>query len=160
MAADPAQELELRITPVRPEDLRAIHAITTACFDLPYTLEVLRDCLRRAGSGFVAARTRDDILGFSIATTPGLPRSLLSRAGELVLIAVAPSHQRHGIGQKLLEASLAYLRSLGMREVRLHVSVSNTGAIALYKRNGMRIVHVVKGYYQGNQDAYRMVGQL
>jgi ribosomal protein S18 acetylase RimI-like enzyme len=47
-----------------------------------------------------------------------------------------------------------------MRQVRLHVDVTNAPALGLYKRNGMRVSHVVRRYYRNGQDAYRMVGSL
>lgn len=158
--AHAARQTNFRLTPVSREELRAIYAITRECFDVPYTVETLADYLNRAGTGFIVARTEGGIVGFAVATATPFPLSLVRRVGEIALIGVLPSHQRQGLGQTLLSASFGHLRGRGMREVRLHVSVDNVGAIALYKRNGMRVAHVVRRYYRNRHDAFRMVGRL
>lgn len=160
MVARSAQSAEVEIARLARGELAVVHAVTRACFDLPYTLDTLKEYRRRARDGFLVARSGDEVVGFSIVTVPGFPWSLFSRVGEIVLIGVRPDHQRRGLGQKLLTASFGHLRERGMRQVRLHVDVTNAPALGLYKRNGMRVSHVVRRYYRNGQDAYRMVGRL
>jgi ribosomal-protein-alanine N-acetyltransferase len=56
--------------------------------------------------------------------------------------------RRRGIGQALLEAGLAAVRSRGGREVFLEVRASNAAAQALYLGHGFRPAGRRRGYYQ------------
>jgi mycothiol synthase len=60
-------------------------------------------------------------------------------AGEVYVLAVDPSAQGTGLGAVLLERGLAHLYDKGCRTVLLYVDASNTGAIALYERNGFAL---------------------
>ena len=59
-------------------------------------------------------------------------------AGEVYVIAVAPSAQGLGLGRVLLRLGLDSLYRRGCREVLLYVDGDNTGAMRLYERTGFR----------------------
>ncbi len=59
-------------------------------------------------------------------------------AGEVYVIAVAPSAQGLGLGRVLLQLGLDSLYRRGCREVLLYVDGDNTGAMRLYERTGFR----------------------
>ena len=59
-------------------------------------------------------------------------------AGEVYVIAVAPSAQGLGLGRVLLDLGLVSLYRRGCREVLLYVDGDNTGAMRLYERTGFR----------------------
>ena len=59
---------------------------------------------------------------------------------QLLNIAVLPGRQGKGIATALVEAGLAAMRDLGVREVRLEVRPSNEGAVHLYRKTGWREV--------------------
>jgi len=50
-------------------------------------------------------------------------------------LGVRPSHQRRGLGWRLLEATLAAAREIGL-QLKLEVHRDNAAAIALYRRAG------------------------
>ncbi len=63
-------------------------------------------------------------------------------------MAVAPTHQRHGLGDRLLRALLAEAARRGQRTVALEVRADNGPAQRLYARHGFTRTGVRRGYYQ------------
>jgi GNAT superfamily N-acetyltransferase len=57
---------------------------------------------------------------------------------ELAKMAVAPSHQRRGIGEQLGAAAIAFARDAGAETVFLLTNSRLDGAIRLYERLGFR----------------------
>lgn len=49
---------------------------------------------------------------------------------------VAPEHRRKGVGNALVEHSIAWARSIGATEVRLGVTLAESAAYRLYLRHG------------------------
>ncbi len=56
--------------------------------------------------------------------------------GWLNYLAVAPDHQRGGIGRQMVAEAEARLRSLGCPKINLMVRRSNAGVIAFYRKLG------------------------
>jgi ribosomal-protein-alanine N-acetyltransferase len=71
-------------------------------------------------------------------------------------MAVAPSHQRRGLGAVLLEELLAEAARRRQPRVLLEVRADNPPAQRLYERHGFRRVGVRRGYYPGGVDAWVM----
>lgn len=71
-------------------------------------------------------------------------------------MAVAPSHQRRGLGAELLADLLAEASRRGQRRVLLEVRADNEPAQRLYARHGFTRVGVRRGYYPGGADAWVM----
>jgi ribosomal-protein-alanine N-acetyltransferase len=64
-------------------------------------------------------------------------------------MAVAPAHQRTGLGARLLAALLEEAARRGQRTVSLEVRADNEPAQRLYARHGFTRLGVRKGYYRG-----------
>jgi ribosomal protein S18 acetylase RimI-like enzyme len=79
---------------------------------------------------------------------------------DLIAIAVAPEHQRHGAGKRLLEYAidLATLASRRVKvpEMRLTVAETNAPALHLFKKFDFQIFDDKHGSYDGGQKAIRM----
>jgi ribosomal protein S18 acetylase RimI-like enzyme len=75
---------------------------------------------------------------------------------HLNLLAVKESHQRLGIGSRLLnwleESSIV----AGVATVELEVRARNRGAHAFYKSLGYEEVRLLPGYYSGRESAIQM----
>jgi ribosomal-protein-alanine N-acetyltransferase len=71
-------------------------------------------------------------------------------------MAVAPAHQRHGVGAQLLEALLAEAARRRQPRVLLEVREDNEPAQRLYQRYGFTRSGVRRGYYPGGVDAWVM----
>jgi len=63
-------------------------------------------------------------------------------AAYIPTVAVHPTHQRSGLGKKILEHKLKVLREQNMRKVWLLVTRTNIPAITFYLKNGF----VIEGY--------------
>lgn len=84
---------------------------------------------RKAGlAGFVLARQAAD-------------------EAEILMIAVAPLHRRHGLGRGLMDAVLRELHGRRTAALFLEVDETNAAALALYRRLGFFEVGKRGGYY-------------
>lgn len=96
-------------------------------------------------------------LGYEIAGTlvGFIGCSLIFDSLAINNFAVSSHYKRQGIGEKLLDALLAYGKENGAENFILEVRVSNKPAIALYEKFGFRQVDRRKNYYeQPVEDAY------
>lgn len=79
---------------------------------------------------------------------------------DLLAIAVAPQHQRSGIGGRLLEFAVDLAQQAGRRvpvpELRLTVAHTNLPAQRLFQKNGFVVLDANHGNYDGGQRAIRM----
>lgn len=83
---------------------------------------------RNPGLSFVA-RDGDRTVGAVLCGHDG-------RRGYITHLAVAPSHRREGIGERLVERCLAALRREGIEKAHLFVFEHNMGARAFWRRLG------------------------
>jgi ribosomal protein S18 acetylase RimI-like enzyme len=83
---------------------------------------------------------------------------------DLLAIAVAPHHQRKGIGSALLAQVISVAGRVGpqnrIHELRLTVADDNVVGQRMYERTGFRVVEAATGAYAGGQRAIRMVRRL
>lgn len=103
------------------------------------------------------AQGTDAVLGVLLA------RVVVDEA-EILLLAVEPQARRRGIARLLLEAGLTAANGRGARSVFLEVAAGNTGAAALYEREGFVRSGRRPGYYrrpgQPPDDAILMARKL
>lgn len=78
--------------------------------------------------------------------------------GHIYSICVDGPFRRRGIGSRLLARAVESIRAeLGRQgSVDLHVRVSNTGAIAMYRSAGFVVRQAGIPYYEGGELAHRM----
>lgn len=67
---------------------------------------------------------------------------------EILMVAVSPRAQGHGLGKGLLARHLARLAARGARQVFLEVDEGNQPAIRLYRRAGFEPAGRRPGYYE------------
>jgi ribosomal-protein-alanine N-acetyltransferase len=103
------------------------------------------------GHQYIAAFEGDDLIGYAgIAVSPPIEAWINN-------IAVRRSHQRQGLGRRLLEELLAVADAGGVRHTLLEVGADNVPAQKLYDGYGFQVVGVRRGYYQPtNTDALVM----
>lgn len=86
------------------------------------------------------ARIDDRPAGFAL-------NRIIADEAELLLLAVAPSFRRMGVGMALIERSRMMTRQ--RNGIRLHLEVRhNNPAIELYSKAGFRLVGRRPGYYR------------
>jgi ribosomal protein S18 acetylase RimI-like enzyme len=63
--------------------------------------------------------------------------------GWLNYVAVAPQHQRQGVGRRIVEAAVARMQAMGCPKVNLQVRDTNRAVIEFYERLGFQVEKVV-----------------
>jgi ribosomal protein S18 acetylase RimI-like enzyme len=80
-----------------------------------------------------------EVIGYTYAAIE--PRdwmALRDSAGALYDILVDPTHREHGVGRKLLDATLAFLKERGAPRVVLSTAERNEPAQRLFEKAGFR----------------------
>jgi ribosomal-protein-alanine N-acetyltransferase len=135
----------VRIEPGTSDDLDAVMDVMESAFGTRFgeawTRSQCAGILPMAGVSLVLARVGGGAVGFSLF------RSVADEA-ELLLLAVAPSHRRRGIGRELLTNFLERARSLGVSRVHLEVREGNP-AIEMYRSAGFSPIGRRRNYYHG-----------
>ena len=72
---------------------------------------------------------------------------------ELLNMAVAPAHRRHGLGRRLLESVLQRAKTQPDVSVFLEVRASNQAARSLYKSLDFHELGVRKKYYENPSES-------
>lgn len=125
-------------------DLPAIMPVMTGafapCFGEAWTEAQCAGVLAMPGSDLIIAHG-DGAIGFALS------RTVIDEC-ELMLIAVAPHSQHHGVGRALLSTMIGNARIGGARTVFLEVRQGNP-AIAFYSLAGFAEVGKRRNYYRG-----------
>lgn len=142
-------------------DLDSVIEVMNAAFDERFgeawTRSQCAGILPMPGVRLVVAHFADGrILGFSLHRT-------ISDEAELLLLAVAPSFRRRGIGRMLLDHFLEAARAKGVTRVHLEVREGNP-AVLMYRSAGFRLVGRRRKYYRGRfggeYDALTLSSQI
>jgi ribosomal-protein-alanine N-acetyltransferase len=123
-------------------------------YGLPWswTPRRVRTSVRDAATN-VAVAGAQELLGFGIMKYG-------DEDAHLLLLAVASSSRRHGVGTALLRWLEESARVCGLRAIHLELRRGNTTAQAFYARHGYTRTGWVAGYYQGVEDAVQMAKML
>jgi [ribosomal protein S18]-alanine N-acetyltransferase len=136
-------------------DLAAIHAIESASFGDPWSLEGFRDLLDHPRAKLeVAVGAEDDVLGYAVAW-------YVADESEIANLAVAPTARRRGVGALLLDRILHAAAAFGAKTVFLEVRESNEEARKLYAAREFEIAGRRTQYYRSpDEDALIMRRKL
>lgn len=136
-------------------DLGDYTRILPSWLEQPGVLAWIDHDMHGRGRGFA-------MLGFYTEDGNG-PNSRQQVIADLLALAVLPTHQRRGIGSKLLDHVIEVAERVApashISQLRLTVAEHNTGAQRLYQRTGFTIVEGAATYDRG-QRALRMVRAL
>ena len=139
------------IRDMREEDLVAVAAIERLSFSDPWSLEGFKESMGQRQVLSRVAEIDQCVAGYYIFYYS-------YDEGELVNIAVHPNFRRQGVGHAMMTDLLKMGTSLGVNRFVLEVRMSNTKAIALYKKQGFSLLGVRKDFYtKPNEDALVMV---
>jgi ribosomal-protein-alanine N-acetyltransferase len=139
------------ITPVRLRDLGKVARLQKRAFRPPlaYGLMTLLVLWLLPHVRFLIARDGERIVGCAIGDRQG-------GQARVINICVDPTARRQGIGSRLLR-ELEHTLSQG--NIVLMVEESNTGAQALYRKEGYKPVGTSRDYYGRGQDGIWMQKQ-
>ncbi|MGN0526073.1 MAG: ribosomal protein S18-alanine N-acetyltransferase [Acutalibacteraceae bacterium] len=123
-------------------------------FSTPWTEQGLEEELKNPLARFFVAQNNGEVLGYIGA------HNVL---GEVYItnIAVFSEFKRQGIGEKLIETLLNFVKEEKAEFVTLEVRKSNDPAIGLYKKMGFKMVGERKDFYEKpKEDALLMTYYL
>jgi ribosomal-protein-alanine N-acetyltransferase len=109
--------------------------------------------IRDLTTNVVVARQNGHFLGFAIMKYE-------DDAAHLLLLAVHPAHRRKAVGSAMLAWLEATVRVAGIPTVQLETRAINAPALSFYRRHGFVDVGVQPGYYEGVEDAVRLVKDM
>ncbi|HEB71170.1 MAG TPA: N-acetyltransferase [Nitrospirae bacterium] len=137
-------------------DLEAIHALDQRLFPpgVRFDIDLFYFHLLDPASTIFIAGEKDFIGGFVIF------ERLSPRTGTIVTIDVTPQLQGRGIGAKLMSAVDKLAGRYDLRWIILQVSTANLLAKEFYVKQGYVTTRLLKGYYQGREDAWEMKRRL
>lgn len=168
------------LRPMRYEDITQVVEIDRKSFPIPWTPSVYRYeisqntssemvVLSRPGPGTLPTqrggllsglldrlRGRTDLENYSLVVGYG-GFWFNHLQAHISTIAVRPDYRGHSLGETLLAGMIRRAINLGAQVVSLEVRVSNTRAIALYRKYEFVRVGLKYNYYRDNsEDAYDM----
>ncbi|KAL2221335.1 putative GNAT family acetyltransferase [Thermoascus aurantiacus ATCC 26904] len=110
-----------------------------------------------AGSGAGAGEEYPKVVGYVLAKMEEEPADGVPH-GHITSLSVMRTHRRLGIAERLMRMSQrAMAESHRAHYVSLHVRVSNTAALHLYRDTlGFEVERVESKYYADGEDAYAM----
>jgi ribosomal-protein-alanine N-acetyltransferase len=134
-----------RVEPLRTTDSAALARIHREDFAPPWSEDDFENMLSQdVMFGYKAVESMkagSQMAGFVLA------RSIAGEA-EIITIAVARAHRRHGLGRLLMDAVLRDLHGIRAEALFLEVNEKNAAAIGLYRKLGFRDVGKRTGYYR------------
>jgi ribosomal-protein-alanine N-acetyltransferase len=134
-----------RLRPMHESDVEQIVPIEAELFagDPPWSAEEFRSEL--AGLPETRWYTVAEDESGELAGYAGL--RVVDGTADIQTIAVAPAHQRRGLGTTLLGALIDEARTRRATEMLLDVRADNQPALALYERHGFERIARRRGYF-------------
>jgi ribosomal-protein-alanine N-acetyltransferase len=111
--------------------------------------ERVAKAIRARDTDVVVATVATDVVAFAIM-------EFGDTSAHLSLVAVKPTHQRCGIGRRLMDWLDEVALTAGITTIRLELRANNFGARCFYKTLGYRETAYVSGYYRGVETAVKM----
>jgi [ribosomal protein S18]-alanine N-acetyltransferase len=140
-----------------PADFESLLAIDVSSFPggVAYDATELAYFMNHEGAETIVLEADEKIVAFLIME---IHRN--RRTATIVTLDVCENERRNGYGSHLLRRSEEMLIDFGVEAYDLQVDVTNTGAIAFYKRHGFTTVRTLRHYYANGNDAFLMVKEL
>lgn len=136
-------EHDVRITRGSSENLDSVMTVMNSAFGRRFgeawTRSQLAGILPMGGVSLILAREDDATIGFCLSRT-------VADESELLLLAVAPTHHRRGVGRRLLDDFMERARNDGVERVHLEVRDGNP-AVTMYRNAGFSPVGKRRNYY-------------
>lgn len=134
--------------PMLESDLTTVIALEQRAYAFPWTLGIMRDCLRVGYSCWVY-ESAGSILAYAFM-------SVAAGEAHLLNLCVKQELQARGIGRRFLRHLVTIARRQGADTLFLEVRPSNQAALVLYQSLGFNEVGQRRDYYpseQGREDA-------
>jgi ribosomal protein S18 acetylase RimI-like enzyme len=129
----------LHIRPFQPSDEPAVIDLWRRCDLIRPVNDPRKDIARKMRVNpelFLVGVSDDKIVATAMAGYEG-------HRGWINYLAVAPEHQRGGLGRQIMDEAEKLLRAQGCPKINLQVRTSNRGVIEFYQRLGFALDDVV-----------------
>ena len=135
----------LRFESLHESHLPAILAIEGVVNGSPWSERSFRNEIDHPHGVFLVALEEGKVVGYG-----GL--WLVIDEAHVTNVAVAPDHQRQGVGRRLMIALLDLAKRRGMTCATLEVRAGNAPALHLYESLGFERSALRRGYYPDNKE--------
>ncbi|HZV79059.1 MAG TPA: ribosomal protein S18-alanine N-acetyltransferase [Candidatus Binatus sp.] len=136
----------LEISPMRIADIGDVLRVEALCFSTTWPRNAFHNELTdNKLAHYFVGRSEDDIIAYG-----GL--WVILEDAHITTVAVTPSHQGHGYGERMLIHLLDEAIDRGASWITLEVRESNHTAQNLYKKYGFSVVNTRRGYYSDNDE--------
>lgn len=135
----PAHRLQVRFEPLVSDRVDAVLAVEQTAYSHPWSIGNFRDAIA-AGYESQLLMAGDTLIGYFIAMKGVEEVHLLN-------ITVAPTYQRQGWAQVMLEALSIWSRGQAALWLWLEVRAGNQPALHAYLRHGFQRVGLRRAYY-------------
>ena len=137
--------LSLRFEPLHESHLLAILPIENAVNGSPWSERSFRNEIDHPHGIFRVAVLDGEVVGYGALW-------LVIDEAHVTNVAVAPDHQRRGIGRRLMTELLDVAKMKGMSCATLEVRAGNAPALHLYESLGFDRSALRRGYYPDNKE--------
>ncbi len=148
------EKVEIRIEPMRREDLDRVMEIEEICFSSPWSRWMFLSEI--SDNPFSTSLVARNLSGRVVAY---ICFWIVFDEVHLMNLAVHPSERRRDIAQELLRIALEKGKRQGARVATLEVRRSNEAAKRLYERNGFALVSVRRNYYADPKEDALLFGK-
>lgn len=135
----------LRLEPLAEHHIPAILEIERVVNGSPWSEKSFRNEIDHVHGLFRVAIEGGEVVGYGGVW-------LVIDEAHVTNVAVAPSHQRQGIGRRMMVELLRAARDAGMTCSTLEVRAGNATALSLYEKLGFERTAVRRGYYPDNKE--------
>jgi ribosomal-protein-alanine N-acetyltransferase len=109
--------------------------------------------IRDMATNVIVARQGGAFAGFAIMKYE-------EEESHLLLLAVPPARRHQGVGSALLEWLELTVRAAGISTVQLETRARNASALSFYRQHGFEDAGRTPGYYEGVEDAVRLIKDM
>lgn len=137
----PKKKVEVWVRSLGVEDAQEMHALETIVYPKDaWSKKQVEEELTSKWGTYLGAYVGEDLVGY-VGAKGGVE-------GDIMTVAVDPTHRGMGIAGALVDRLLLRVRSRGMRKVFLEVRESNFAALRLYESHGFSRIGTVPDYYR------------
>lgn len=118
-----------------------------------WTPASIRQCILNPSTNVAVAPAGVGIAGFAVM-------QYKDDEAHLTLLGVDPAHRRRGVASALMAWHETAALTAGIGAIYIEARANNEGTRAFYRKLGYSEVQLVRGYYQGIEDAVRLAKDL
>lgn len=141
---------------MRDKDLSEVRAIEVLSFPNPWSESTFRGEIQNAPISqplVVLQRPEERVVAYIVYW-------LIGEDVQINNIAVHPEARGRGVGEALLRHVIDKVREQGATFISLEVRMSNSAALALYRKLGFDVLGVRKNYYTNPDEDAMLMGLM